>query len=484
VKSIGDTVKRLNPNSLHLTRRAVLSRTATGIGTLALASLLNDNFWVSSAGGASVNHAHFAPKARRIIFLFMSGGPSQLDLFDPKPKLAELSGKPMPESLTKGERVAQLQGQKLVCVGSKFRFSKYGQAGVEVSELLPYTSRIVDDVTVIRSLKTEAINHDPAVTFFQTGNALPGRPTMGAWMSYGLGSENRDLPAFVVLVSGIGQGQNLHTRYWDGGFLPSVHQGVQFRSQGDPVLYLSNPPGMSGDVRRRILDGIREVNQAKADAVGDPEIVTRIEQYEMAYRMQSSVPELMDTSDEPERIFDLYGPDAKKPGTFASNCLLARRLAERNVRFIQLYHRDWDNHNNLPVDMPKVCEQTDRGAAALVQDLKQHGLLDDTIVIWSGEFGRSPMAQGSAKAENYGRDHHMKAFTCWVAGGGFKAGALIGQTDDFGYNITAEAIHVHDLHATMLHLMGIDHTRLTYRFQGRDYRLTDVAGTVKEELLA
>jgi hypothetical protein len=473
-----------NHDSLYLTRRSLLGRTATGIGTLALASLLNDNCWTSTANAATVGRTHIAAKAKRIIFLFMSGGPSQLDLFDPKPKLAELSGEPMPESLTIGERVAQLQGQKLVCVGSKFKFGKYGQAGVDVSELLPYTARVVDDITVIRSLKSEAINHDPAVTFFQTGNALPGRPTMGAWLSYGLGSENRDLPAFVVLVSGIGQGQNLHTRYWESGFLPSVHQGVQFRSQGDPVLYLSNPPGMNDRIRRRILDGIRQVNQAKAEAVHGPEIATRIEQYEMAYRMQSSVPELMNTAEEPQSVFDLYGPDATKPGTFAANCLLARRLAQRNVRFIQLYHRDWDNHGNLPIDMPKVCEQTDRGAAALIQDLKQHGLLDDTIVIWSGEFGRSPMAQGSSKAEDYGRDHHMKAFTGWVAGGGFKRGALIGQTDEFGYDVTDDAVHVHDLHATMLHLMGIDHIRLTYRFQGRDYRLTDVAGNVRRELLA
>jgi hypothetical protein len=467
-----------------MTRRALLGRTAMGVGSLALATLLHEDVLRSSAHAAAINSTHFAPKAKRIIFLFMSGGPSQLDLFDPKPKLAELSGEPMPESLTKGERVAQLQGQKLVCVGSKFKFAKFGQAGMDVSELLPFTSRVVDDITLIRSMRTEAINHDPAVTFFQTGSALPGRPTMGAWMSYGLGSENRDLPAYVVLVSGTGQGQNLHTRYWESGFLPSVHQGVQFRSQGDPVLYLSNPTGMSAGVRRRILDGIRTVNQAKADTLRDPEIATRIEQYEMAYRMQTSVPELMNTTEEPPSIYDLYGPDAKKPGTFAANCLLARRLAERDVRFIQLYHRDWDNHNNLPVDMPKVCAQTDRGAAALIQDLKQHGLLDDTIVIWSGEFGRTPMAQGSSQAANYGRDHHMKAFSCWVAGGGFKTGALIGQTDEFGYNVAADEVHVHDLQATILHLMGIDHTRLTYRFQGRDYRLTDVAGNVKQGLLA
>jgi hypothetical protein len=473
---------RVNP--IQLTRRALLGRTATGIGSLALASLLNDNARAAAVSTIDAARAHLAPKAKRIIFLFMSGGPSQIDLFDPKPKLNQLSGEPMPESFTKGERVAQLQGQKLVCVGSRFRFAKFGQAGVDVSELLPYTARIVDDITVIRSMKTEAINHDPAVTFFQTGNSLPGRPTMGAWLSYGLGSENRDLPSFVVLVSGIGQGQNLHTRYWESGFLPSVHQGVQFRSQGDPVLYLSNPAGMDNKTRRRILDGIRSVNAAKHETVGDPEIATRIEQYEMAYRMQTSVPELMNTAEEPQSTLDLYGRDVQKPGTFAANCLLARRLAERDVRFIQLYHRDWDNHGNLPNDLKMVCDQTDRGAAALIQDLKQRGLLDDTIVIWSGEFGRTPMAQGSSMADSYGRDHHMKAFTCWVAGGGFKAGALVGQTDEFGYDSIADPIHVHDLHATVLHQLGIDHTRLTYRFQGRDYRLTDVAGNVSGKLLS
>jgi hypothetical protein len=367
---------------------------------------------------------------------------------------------------------------------SVFKFARHGGSGAWLSDLLPHTAKIADDLCFIKSMKTEAINHDPAVTFFQTGNALPGRPTMGAWLSYGLGSENRDLPGFVVLVSGIGQGQNLHTRYWESGFMPSVHQGVQFRSQGDPVLYLSNPAGMSSAVRRRILDGIRAVNETKQDAVGDPEIATRIAQYEMAYRMQTSVPELMDIANEPQQTLDLYGPDVLKPGTFAANCLLARRLAERDVRFIQLYHRDWDNHNNLPACLKKVCVQTDRGGAALIQDLKQRGLLDDTIVVWSGEFGRTPMAQGSSKAESYGRDHHMKAFTCWVAGGGFKAGALVGETDEFGYDITNHPIHVHDLHATMLHQMGIDHTRLTYRFQGRDYRLTDVAGSVQRMLLA
>ena len=469
---------------LNLTRRHFLGRGATGIGTLALASLLNESRGADVANLDAPPALRFPAKAKRIIFLFMSGGPSQLDLFDPKPRLIENSGKPMPESLTKGERVAQLQGQALTCVGSRYKFAKYGQAQIDVSELLPHTSKIADDITLIRSLRTEAINHDPAVTFFQTGHSLPGRPTMGAWLSYGLGRENRNLPGFVVLVSGVGQGQNLHTRYWESGFLPSVHQGVQFRSQGDPVLYVSNPAGMSDAVRRRILDSIRDINHAKHEAIGDPEIATRIEQYEMSYRMQSSVPELMDISGESQTTLDLYGPDVHKPGSFAANCLLARRLAERDVRFIQLYHRDWDHHTNLPPDLTKMCEQTDRGGAALIQDLKQRGLLEDTIVIWSGEFGRTPMAQGSSDVANYGRDHHMKAFSGWIAGGGFKAGAAIGQTDDFGYAIAENEVHVHDLHATILHQMGIDHTRLTHRFQGRDYRLTDVAGVVRKELLS
>jgi hypothetical protein len=466
---------------LQLTRRAFLGRGATGIGTLALASLLNDRV---NAAKPALPRLHYTPKARRIIFLFQSGGPSQLDLFDPKPKLNELSGKPMPESLTTGERVAQLQGQKLVCMGTRYKFAKYGQSQADVSELLPWTAKMVDDITIIRSMETEAINHDPAVTFFQSGNQQPGRPTMGAWLSYGLGSSNQNLPAFVVLVSGIGQGQNLHARYWGNGFLPSIHQGVQFRPAGDPVLFVSNPKGLDQETRRLMLDGIREVNQLKHEAIGDPEIATRIEQYEMAYRMQTSVPELMDITREPQSVLDLYGADVHKPGTFARNCLLARRLAQRDVRFIQLYHRDWDQHNNLPAELTRQCQQSDRGGYALVQDLKNHGLLDDTIVLWSGEFGRTPMAQGSTSLDNYGRDHHMKAFTAWVTGGGFKRGALIGKTDDFGYNIVEDRCHVHDFHATLLYLLGIEHTKLTYRFQGRDFRLTDVHGKLLPKLLA
>ena len=471
----------------RLNRRAFLGHGALSLGALGLASLLNENLLAGprqpGPAGGLVDSLRRAPTAKRIIFLFMSGGPSQIDLFDPKPRLNELNGQPMPESLVKGERVAQLQGQALKCMGTRYKFARHGRAGVEISELLPWTGRMADDITLIRSMQTEAINHDPAVTFLQTGSAQPGRPTMGAWLSYGLGSNNRDLPSFVVLVSGTGTGQNLHTRYWGSGFLPTVHQGVQFRSKGDPVLFVSNPPGMSPQVRRRILDSVREQNLRKLGIAGDPEIATRIEQYEMAYRMQTSVPELMDASKEPSSVFELYGEDARKPGTFAANCLLARRLAERDVRFIQLYHRDWDHHGSLPDGITKECAQVDRAGYALVQDLKQRGLLEDTIVVWSGEFGRTPMSQGSASYDNYGRDHHMKAFSAWVAGGGFKAGGLVGATDELGYGVVQDPVHVHDLHASILHLMGIDHEKLTFRFQGRDFRLTDVSGEVVKKLL-
>jgi hypothetical protein len=476
-----DDLRRL---PLALTRRHFLGRTATGIGTLALASLLDERLLQAAGPGGGPGRTHHPARARRVIFLFQSGGPSQLDLFDPKPRLDELTGKPMPESLTRGQRVAQLQGQPLVCMGTRYKFARYGKAGVELSELLPWTARIVDDITVVRSMQTDAINHDPAVTFFQTGNTQPGRPTMGAWLSYGLGSENRNLPAFVVLLSGLGQGQNLHARYWGSGFLPSVHQGVQFRPTGDPVLFLSNPPGVGPADRRAVLDGVHALDALKLEAVGDPEIATRIDQYEMAYRMQASVPELMDVSGEPRSVLDLYGPDVHRPGTFARNCLLARRLAERGVRFIQLYHRDWDQHNNLPAELERQCRQADRGGYALVKDLKARGLLEDTIVLWCGEFGRTPMAQGSHSLDNYGRDHHMRAFTGWVAGGGFAAARLLGKTDELGYNVVEDPVHVHDLHATVLHLLGIDHERLTYRFQGRDFRLTDVHGRLLPKLLA
>jgi hypothetical protein len=428
---------------------------------------------------------HLAPKAKRVIYLFQSGGPSHLDLFDYKPKLQEMNGAELPESVRMGQRLTGMtSGQsKKPIAASIFQFAQHGKNGAWVSDLLPHTARVVDDLCIVRSMNTDAINHDPAVTFCQTGSEQPGRPTLGAWLSYGLGSENRDIPAYVVLISGQ-TGQNLHTRYWESGFLPSIHQGVQFRAKGDPVLFLSNPAGMSPGVRRRVLDGIREMNAMKQEAIGDPEIRTRIEQFEMAYRMQTSVPELMDLSKEPASTFEMYGPDAKMPGTFAANCLLARRLAERDVRFIQLYHRDWDHHGGLPAGIRQQCKQTDQGAAALVQDLKQRGLLDDTLVIWGGEFGRTVYSQGDLTKDNYGRDHHGRCYTLWMAGGGVKPGLVHGETDDFGYNITKDPVSIHNFHATVLSLLGIDHTKLIYRFQGRDFRLTDVEGEVVKDLLA
>ena len=473
-----------NDIKLAMTRRHFFSWASAGIGSLALASLLNDDV-LAAPKAATGPQIHFAPKAKRIIYLFQSGGPSHIELWDYKPKLKELHGIELPESVRMGQRLTGMssgQSSKPV-VAPMVNFAQHGKNGTWVSELLPHTARVIDDLCVIKTMHTNAINHDPAVTEIQTGNQQPGRPTLGAWASYGLGSENRDLPAFVVLLSGQ-SGQNLHTRYWEAGFLPTVHQGVQFRSKGDPILFLANPQGMSQDVRRTIMDGIRDVNRQKLAAVGDPEIATRIEQFELAYRMQLSVPELMDISKEPASTFDLYGPDAKTPGSFAANCLLARRLAERDVRFIQLYHRDWDHHGGLPGGIRGMAKQTDQAAAGLIQDLKQRGMLEDTLVIWGGEFGRTIYSQGALTKDNYGRDHHGRCFSIWMAGGGIKPGMVYGETDDFCYNIVKNPVHIHDLHATILHLMGVDHTKLTYRFQGRDFRLTDVAGNVMKDLLA
>jgi hypothetical protein len=471
----GSSQSVFHPRSVWLSRRRFLQFGAYGLGGLGL---------MAAAGGGGLAQLHHAARAKRVIFLFMGGGPSQFETFDPKPQLTKLWGEPMPHSLTRGERVAQLQGAPLFILGTRRKFAKCGRAGVEVSDLLPHMRKVMDEVTLIRSMQTDAINHDPGVTFMQTGHQQPGRPAMGAWLSYGLGSENANLPAYLVLLSGQGQDQNVKARYWSSGFLPTIHQGVQLRSPGEPVFYLQNPAGMNAAMRRRILDGVRELNEARQAAVGDPEIATRVAQYEMAWRMQASVPELTDLSKEPKSVFDLYGEAARKPGTFAANCLLARRLAERGVRFIQLYHRGWDHHDGIQGRMIQECNTIDQPCAALLRDLKQRGLLKDTLVIWAGEFGRTPMAQGDPKAENYGRDHHMKAFTAWVAGGGFKAGAVHGATDELGYNVVADPVHVHDLHATMLHLLGIDHLRLTYKFQAREHRLTDVAGQVVNKLLA
>ena len=465
---------------IELTRRHFFSRTATGIGVAALGSLLR-------ADEGAVSAMHFPAKAKRVIYLFQHGAPSQLDLFDYKPVLAGQRGKDLPDSVRKGQRLTGMTAYQasFPTAPTVFEFKQYGAGGTWFSELLPHTAKMADQICVVKSLHTEAINHDPAVTFFQTGFQLAGRPSMGAWLSYGLGSENKDLPAFVVMVSqGKGNAQALADRAWGSGFLPTKYQGVKFRAAADPVLYLSNPDGYEAGARRRFLDDLGKLNSLKLDEAQDPEISTRIAQYEMAYRMQSSVPELTDLSKEPDSVFDLYGPDARTPGTYAANCILARRLAERGVRFIQLFHRGWDQHGNLPRDIRKQCEQTDQPSAALLEDLKQRGMLDDTLVVWGGEFGRTVYSQGELSETNYGRDHHPRCFSMWLAGGGIKGGQTYGETDDFSYNIVENPVDVHDLHATSLQLLGVDHTKLTFKFQGRHYRLTDVHGRVVKGLMS
>ncbi|MBS1833293.1 MAG: DUF1501 domain-containing protein [Acidobacteria bacterium] len=432
---------------------------------------------------------HFAPKAKRVIFLFQAGGPSHLDLLDYKPEMKDRFNQDIPPSVFGGQRITGMVASqdRLPVAPSMYAFKQHGQSGQWFSSLLPHTAKIADELCVLRACHTEAINHDPAITFLQTGSQLPGRPSMGAWIDYGLGSENANLPAFVVLNSLPSNGQpdqGLLARLWGAGFLPSRYQGVQFRSGKDPVLHLSNPPGVDAKVRREQLDGIASLNQHLHEKVADPEIDTRIAQYEMAFRMQSSVPELVDMSKEPESVLSLYGDEAKKPGTFAANCVLARRLAERNVRFIQLYHRGWDHHGGLTDKLPSLAKDVDQPSAALIQDLKQRGMLDDTLVIWGGEFGRTPYAQGPLKPDNYGRDHHGRVFSMWMAGGGVKRGLAYGASDDYGFNVIEGGMHVHDLQATILHLLGIDHTRLTYKFQGRQFRLTDVHGSVVRDILA
>jgi hypothetical protein len=479
-------VHPLLESQLRFTRRHFFSR--AGLGIAALAALLDEDLHAAEDTGGLPGLPHFAPKARRVIYLFQSGAPSQMDLFDHKQKLLDLRGTELPDSIRQGQRLTGMTATQdhFPVAPSIFRFARHGQCGAWVSELLPHTAGVVDELCFVKSMHTEAINHDPAITFFQTGAQLAGRPSIGAWLSYGLGSENRDLPAFVALVSqgsGNPTDQPLYDRLWGSGFLPTKYQGVKFRSAGDPVLSLSNPPGVADATRRRVLDDLAKLNQLKLEEAGDPEIATRIAQYEMAYRMQASVPELTDVSSEPAHVFDLYGPESRKPGTFAANCLLARRLAERGVRFIQLFHRGWDQHTNLPTQIAGQCRDTDQASAALVLDLKQRGLLDDTLVVWGGEFGRTVYCQGKLTADDYGRDHHPRCFTVWLAGGGMKPGFTYGATDDYGYNITADPVHVHDLHATILHCLGIDHTRLTFKFQGRYHRLTDVHGNVVKELL-
>ncbi len=475
----------------RLNRRLFLKNSGVGLGALALGSLLGRDQARASTNtsggmGQLAGVPHLTPKAKRVIQLFQSGAPSQMDLFDYKPGLKEKRGIELPDSIRMGQRITTMtSGQKSLPVApSLFKFTRHGRSGAWLSELLPHTARMVDDLCIVKSMQTEAINHDPAVTFFQTGSQLAGRPSMGAWVAYGLGSENQDLPAFVVLLSRGATDQPLYDRLWGSGFLPSRYQGVKLRGGKEPVLYLSNPAGCTPSTRRQMLDELGELNRLRHDETGDPEILTRVAQYELAYRMQMSVPELTDLRNEPKSVLDKYGPDVTRPGSYAANCLLARRLAERGVRFIQLYHMGWDHHNNLPKQIRNQCRDTDQPSAALIDDLKQRGLLDDTLVLWGGEFGRTIYSQGQLTADNYGRDHHPRCFTVWMAGGGIKPGMTHGETDDFSYNITRDPVEIYDLNATMLHLLGIEHTKLIYKFQGRDFRLTDVHGKVVQALLA
>lgn len=485
----------MNPILEHealLNRRHFFGSAASGVGTAALASLLAaDGKLTFAASGEAAAKAAVAgkPKAKRVIYLFQSGAPSQLDLFDYKPTLRRFAGQDLPASVRMGQRLTGMtSGQsKFPIAPSIFKFAQHGKSGAWLSELLPHLAGTVDDMCIVRTMHTEAINHDPAITFSNTGGQIAGRPSIGAWTSYGLGTENSDLPAFVVMIStGTGRptDQPLYDRLWGSGFLPTRHQGVKFRSVGDPVLYLSNPPGVAEADRRGQLDDLAALNAMNLRKFGDPEINTRIAQYELAYRMQSSVPQLTDVSDETEETFEMYGPNSRKPGTFAANCLLARRLAERGVRFIQLFHKGWDQHSTLPKQLRGQCGDTDQPSAALLKDLKRRGLLDETLVVWGGEFGRTVYCQGTLTADNYGRDHHPRCYTVWLAGGGVRGGLTYGTTDEHSYNIVERPVHVHDLNATILHQLGINHLKLTYRFQGRDFRLTDVGGNVMKDWLA
>jgi hypothetical protein len=481
-KSIMNGAIAMDPIHEHMqtiTRRHFFGRTALGLGTAALASLLPQRAGAATSTGGLTDLPHFAPRAKRAIYLFMNGGPSQMDLFDYKPAMDKLFDKDLPESIRNGQRLTTMtSGQTRFPVApSKYKFAQHGQCGAWASELMPWTAKMVDKLAFIKSVNTEAINHDPAVTYICTGHQLPGRASLGAWLSYGLGTENQNLPAFVVMTAswtGRKEAQAIYNRLWGSGFLPSKHQGVALRSNGDPVLFLSNPAGVDAATRRRMLDALARLNQKQLDEVADPETQARIAQYEMAFRMQSSVPELMDLSREPKRILDLYGPDVHKPGTFAASCLLARRLTERGVRFLQIFHRGWDQHFNIASDLPNQCRDVDQPCFALIRDLEQRGLLDETLVVWGGEFGRTIYCQGKLTRQNYGRDHHPRCFTVWMAGGGIKGGVTHGQTDDFSYNVVADPVHIHDLNATILHCLGIDHRRLTFKSQGLDMRLTGV----------
>jgi hypothetical protein len=488
-------------NLQRLTRRHFFGASAAGIGGMALGTLLGSNSARTANAGGAVRGVHFPPRAKRIIFLFQSGGPAQQDLFDYKPLLNEKNGQQLPDHVRAGQRLTGMSAQQtsIPLAGSIFKFARHGKSGAWLSELLPHHRMVVDDVCFVKSMFTEAINHDPAITFFQTGSQIAGRPSFGTWLSYGLGSINDDLPSFIVLVSANQADQPLYARLWGSGFLDSKYQGVQLRPGKDPVLYLSNPDGICRSGRHAMLEKLNELNRHQFEKELDPEIESRIAQYEMAFRMQTSVPEATDLSTEPESTFELYGEDSRTPGTFAANCLLARRLAERDVRFIQLYHQGWDHHGSLPAGIRGQCSETDQASAALVLDLKQRGMLDDTLVIWGGEFGRTSYSQGALTVDDYGRDHHPRCFTMWLAGGGIKPGISYGRTDDYGYNIadvdgnpisptkherTAGTVHVHDLQATILHLLGIDHAALTFKYQGRHYRLTDVHGHVVKDILA
>lgn len=480
--------KELLEHRLQFNRRRFLTTLGMGLGGVALGSLLTPELFSGQNAEQIIQQGlpHFAPKAKRIIYLFQNGAPSQLDLFDYKPLLQKMNGEDLPASVRMGQRLTGMTSnqEKFPLAGSIFQFAQHGQHGAWISELLPYTAQIADELCIVKSLYTEAINHDPALTFFQTGAQVGNRPSMGAWLSYGLGSENKNLPAFCVLLSkGKGNGQGVYSKLWTNGFLDSTHQGVQFSSGEHPVLYLNNPDGIDNQERRKMLDVLASLNERSFETYGDPEIKAKIQQYELAYRMQTSVPEVTDLSKEPESIVKLYGPECLIPGTYAANCLLARKLSENGVRFVQLYHQGWDAHDNLPSQIKGQCMDTDQASAALITDLKQRGLLDETLVIWGGEFGRTNYSQGQLTKDNYGRDHHPRCFTVWMAGGGVQPG-VFGETDDFGYNIQSFPVHVHDFHATVLHLMGVNHEELVFKHLGRRYRLTDVAGEVKKELIA
>lgn len=486
---MSDEIYKCNCN---MNRRHFLSKTSLGLGAAAFATLLGPKKLLSKSDdptSGAIKSPHVVPKAKRVIFLFQSGGPSQHDMFDYKPKLNELEGEDLPPSIMGNQRITGMTANQAAfpMAGARWNFKRHGKSGTWVSDLLPHTAGIVDDLCFVRTVFTEEINHDPAITFFQTGSPLPGLPSIGSWISYGLGSDNENLPAFTVLISrGSGRpfDQPLYSRLWGSGILPSLHQGVQFRAGSDPVLNLQNPPGVKKMTRRSMLAALKDLNELHLNEYGDPEITTRISQYEMAYRMQTSVPETMDLSDEPESTYELYGEDARTPGTYAANCLLARRLAEQDVKFIQLYHMGWDQHDGIPNQLPLQCKDIDQASAALVKDLKQRGLLEDTLVVWGGEFGRTAFCQGPLTNSTYGRDHHPRCFTMWMAGGGLKAGFNYGETDEFGYNIVKDPVHIHDMQATILHLLGVDHERLTYRAQGRRFRLTDVHGEVVHDIIA